>query len=380
MKKILVLLFMLVSIYANAQTDTLKLKHFGTWGISPYLGLTFENTDVSDNDPIYTNSNTTFGWGINGSRQLSHFASLHANFFNTKLKGEGDLFAFKSSLNQLDLRFQFNITNGLMFRSWRSTQIYGYVGYGILWYDVNRTNKLANSSGVIASGSTRVIPSGLGVKYRLGNRTNVYLDFCYTQANTDNLEGYKVPLTTKDGYTRLVTGITYTFGQKKILEWDNPYAYLVPESVHDTTVVIKTIKYEAPPKPEVIWPDSATVYFSLKSYSLEIPYLDQLDSVIENAVNHDDDIKHIRISAYCDTIGSDRSNKILVNRRANSVAKYVNAQILKKTGIDVSALTSIELNDESSALYVPDARNRKVVVKIMRPTETQYEDLVEPNE
>lgn len=180
----------------------------------------------------------------------------------------------------------------------------------------------------------------------------------------DKLDGTKIPYSFNDGYFKLSVGVTYTLGKKRMLEWDNPYNYLVPEEVHDTLVILKTIKYEQP-KTEVVWPDTATIYYVSKSTSIEVPYLPQLDSLIDNAINTNA-IKDIVVSAYCDTLGSDALNKAIVLKRGSTVTNYINAEIFKRTGTDVSLYTTTILYDEGQALYAPDARNRKVVVTIRK--------------
>lgn len=362
MKKLFTILFTLVSLSLVGQ-DTLKLKHFDTWSITPFIGTSYENMDLEENDPFYTSTPINFGFGVDVSKQLSHHFSGHLNYFNTKLTGSGVLIDYTNKINQLDLRFRLNLTNGHILRNWRSTQLFVYAGYGVLWYDATRS-----ANGVVvdeAKDNTRVLPVGVGGKYRLGNRTALSADLSFNMTNSDNLDGWRNHVTARDGYTRLSVGVSYSFGKKKILEWDNPYTYLVPEVVHDTTVVLTTIKYEAPPVPEVVWPDSTTIYFVTSSYSIEEPYLAAIDSVVDKAIK-EDKTKFLCIRAYVDTTGLPQTNQILVEKRAKSVADYVHSRIVGETGTDVSSFTAIFLHDESAATYAPNARNRKVILSILQ--------------
>jgi len=363
MKKLVTLMLLLTLVtVTKAQTwqsqDTLKLKHFSTWAIAPYISTTQQYTDIG---PISTSSK--LGFGINVEKHLSHYTSFQLGYSTTPIYSKSEGLNYEIGLNQRDVRFYFHITNGNTLRTWRSTQLYVYGGMGRANYDAkvfsDSTDKEIRSS----SGTATVAMIGGGAKYRIGNRTSLYVDGRANFTNTDKLDATLVSYTNNDGFFNLSVGVSYTFGKKRMIEWDNPYQYLVPESVHDTTVVIKTIKYEAPPKPEVVWPDSAVIYYIPKSFSIEIPYLASVDSVIDNAIKTNN-IKHIHISAYCDTMGSDNTNKLLVLKRANAVARYVNSEILKKTGVDVSEFTFINLFDESAAIYAPDARNRKVIIRI----------------
>jgi len=154
----------------------------------------------------------------------------------------------------------------------------------------------------------------------------------------------------------LAVGMTYTFGKKKILEWDNPYNYLVPETVHDTTVVLKTIKYEAPAVVEQVKPDSAVIYYLTNSWTLEAPYLDELDVLLERAKING---YSINVESYCDATGTSKTNQLIISKRADEVLKYV-SRVIETSKIGVS------MYDESFAVYAPEARNRRVVVKIIK--------------
>ena len=63
MKKLVTLMLLLTLVtVAKAQTwqsqDTLKLKHFSTWAIAPYISTTQQYTDIG---PISTSSKLGFG-------------------------------------------------------------------------------------------------------------------------------------------------------------------------------------------------------------------------------------------------------------------------------------------------------------------------------
>lgn len=365
MKKLFTLLLLLcvTTVFAQQSQDTLKLKHFSTWAIAPSLSVPFQYMDI---EPI--SASKRIGFGLNLEKHLSHYTSFQVAYNTTPIYSVSEGLKYEIRLNQWDARFYLHLTNGNTLRNWRSTQLYLYGGLGRLSHNSevysDSTDKLLNSS----NGKATVALIGGGAKYRLGNRTSLFLDGCANFTNSDKLDATKINYTFNDGYFRLSAGISYTFGKKKMIEWDNPYQYLVPEVVHDTTVVLKTIthKYEAP-KADPIWPDTAIIYYTPRSHSLEIAYVAQLDSLIDKAIK-EDNIKHIGISAYCDTMGSESSNRLLVTKRANYIARYINSRILKETGVDVSDFTSITLYSELEAIYIPDARNRRVVVRIIRPT------------
>jgi outer membrane protein OmpA-like peptidoglycan-associated protein len=368
MKKLFTLLLLLCSVTAFSQQsqDTLRLKHFSTWAIAPSLSVPFQYMDI---EPI-SMSTKPIGFGLNLEKHLSHYTSFQVGYSATPIYSTSNGLKYEIGLRQWDARFYFHITNGNTLRNWRSTQLYVYGGIGKLKHNSKIFSDSTDIELESNNGSAVVAIVGGGAKYRVGNRTSLFLDGRANFTSSDKLDATKVNYTFNDGYFNLSLGISYTFGKKRMIEWDNPYTYLVPEVVHDTTVVLKTIKYEAPPKPKVVLPDSCTIYYTSKSWTVEMPYADHLDSVIEKAIQTDD-IKHIKISAYCDTTGSDKTNKALVEKRALNVLNYINAVIVKRTGIDVSMTTIVELYDESAALYAPDARNRKVVVSITKPIDNE---------
>lgn len=331
------------------------LSEFSTWSLTPYAAFTFENTDFEKNDPFYKKTPLNTGFGLEVSKQLSHFTSVQLNYFNTELNTESSFNKFNSNVNQFDLRFRLNITNGSVFRKWQSTQLFAYAGYGILFYDATRTASLTGETVYEVNNNTSVIPVGVGAKYRLGNRTSLSFDLSYNQTNTDDLDAWVNALTSKDGFTKATFAFTYNLGKKKILEWDHPYAYLVPESVHDTTVVIQKIEY-TPPKQEPIKLDTAIIYYIAKHYQIEETYLDDLDNVLNRAK---DENFNIEIMAFCDTSGKQDDNYNLVSLRAEKVRQYANKFISDDR-------ITIYRYDESWATYAPEARNRKVIVRLVK--------------
>lgn len=366
MKKIIMLLISVsvsISIYAQDRPsqDTLRLKHFSTWAIAPYLSAPFQYTDI---EPISLSSKKP-AFGINLEKHLSHYTSVQLGYFNASMNNPKDGLDYKMDISQWDARFYLHLTNGNTLRTWRSTQLYTYVGIGRLNHKSTITDEVTLKEINEINANAVVFQVGAGAKYRLGNRTSLFVDGCANFTDSDRIDAKLVPYTNNDGYFKASVGLSYTFGKKRTIEWDNPYQYLVPETIHDTTVVIKTIKYIAPDKPEVIWPDSAVIYYIPKSFSIEIPYLAQLDSVIDNAIANNL-YNQLQVSAYCDTMGSDKTNQVLVLKRANAVVNYINQKIAENTGNVIINTISIILHDESEAVYAPDARNRKVVVKIKK--------------
>jgi outer membrane protein OmpA-like peptidoglycan-associated protein len=232
--------------------------------------------------------------------------------------------------------------------------LYFYGGGGKAYYKTS-TSTEATEYTEVANGTTYVGIIGAGAKYRIGNKTSLFIDGSYNATLSDELDGIKRFYSDNDGYYRLSAGISYTLGKKRIIEWDNHYKYLVPEEVHDTTYVIKTIKYEAP-KVEKIEKDSTVIYYLTASWLIEAPYLDDLDELVNRAVKNG---YGIEVQAYCDGTGSNKTNLNVVKNRADGVAKYLS----KSINVDK---IFISMFDESFATYAPEARNRRVIVKLIK--------------
>jgi len=72
--------------FAQQSQDTLKLKHFDTWAVAPYLTLPFQYMDIK---PISTSTKLS-GIGINLEKHLSHYTSFQLGYFNSTLYDKND--------------------------------------------------------------------------------------------------------------------------------------------------------------------------------------------------------------------------------------------------------------------------------------------------
>ena len=345
MKKLLLLLLFITSnLFAQ---DTIKLKDFSTWSITPSFSTSHGNMDVNNLVPINTFNP---GFDVNIRKQLSHFTSIQASYTNTTLQTQDDKLKYTSHINQLDARLCFNLTNGFIIDNWKRTQLYGYIGYGILWYNATRDNLDPHK------GTTRVIPIGVGVKYNVNNHLSVVLDVNYNQSNTDRLDAYINSLTAKDGYSKTSLGITYTFGKKKVLEWSNPYPY-TSSFVHsyDTIVIINHDTVEFLQK-EIKGPESIVIYYESGKWDLDNSYLNNIDSLIAKAQFED---KDIYIESYTDTVGSNKRNLEIVLKRAGIIFQYIR-------DFYPSERIKAKMHDESYAIETDNALNRKSIIKIIK--------------
>ena len=124
MKKLVTLIFLLISISSFSQgwqsQDTLRLKHFNTWVLSPYLARPYQYTDAGT---IGSYSPPNFGFGFNIEKHLSHYFSLQLGWFSTSMNTNIAPLKYKTDFTQKDIKLCFHITNGSILRTWRSTQL-----------------------------------------------------------------------------------------------------------------------------------------------------------------------------------------------------------------------------------------------------------------
>jgi hypothetical protein len=361
MKKHLLLAALLaLSTIVAAQTDIPKkqsLKDFSTWSVSGFVSAPAMSLDIRRNQSFYEERPFNLGYGFEVTKQLSHFSAVQFNTFtsNIKLTDKFNEFDYKVGIRQYDLRWRFNLTNGQIFKAYKNTQIFAYVGGGILDFKgektaVDETNPYYKK----ASGTAKVGLIGAGFRHKLTPSTSLFADASYNSTSTDNLEANDDYYTEKDGYSRFSLGLTWNIGSKKTLEWDNPFVYLVPETVHDTTVVIQKIEY-VPPVVKVKEPDTAVVYYVTGSWSIEAPYVDALENLFIRAKKLN---KQIEILSYCDSSGTSESNMKVIAKRAEKVAEFA-ARFINEDNIFIYRY------DEGFAKYAPEARNRRVVVRII---------------
>ena len=83
---------------------------------------------------------------------------------------------------------------------------------------------------------------------------------------------------------------------------------------------------------------------------------DDLDKLIDRANKNG---YGIQVESYCDATGSSKTNMSVVKGRAENVVKYIGRSI------DSSKIV-VSMFDETFATYAPDARNRKVVIKLIK--------------
>jgi outer membrane protein OmpA-like peptidoglycan-associated protein/opacity protein-like surface antigen len=87
---------------------------------------------------------------------------------------------------------------------------YFFAGFGLLNYNVTTKPVSVSPSPVNGSGTTGVIPFGIGTEIRVSDEVAVDLSLGYSYSLSDDINNYKIPNTTNDGYIHFGIGISFS--------------------------------------------------------------------------------------------------------------------------------------------------------------------------
>lgn len=212
MKKLAVIMLMIATLMA-AQAQEYRFEAGGAIGMSGYLGDT-NNANLLKK-PGYV-AGGLFRYIIN-SRM-----ALKANLLTAKISGnsanlantypDAQTYAFSSQLYDLGAQFEFNFLNyGIGSKYLKLKRISPYLTLGV-------GATLATGDG---DAFTLNVPMGVGVKYKLGERLNIGLEFTMRKAFSDKLDGLKDlnGITSgfaknTDWYSFTMISITYEFSKR----------------------------------------------------------------------------------------------------------------------------------------------------------------------
>ena len=212
MKKLAVIMLMIATLMA-AQAQEYRFEVGGAIGMSGYLGDA-NNANLLKK-PGYV-AGGLFRYIIN-SRM-----ALKANLLTAKRSGnsanlantypDAQTYAFSSQLYDLGAQFEFNFLNyGIGSKYLKLKRISPYLTLGV-------GATLATGDG---DAFTLNVPMGVGVKYKLGERLNIGLEFTMRKAFSDKLDGLKDlnGITSgfaknTDWYSFTMISITYEFSKR----------------------------------------------------------------------------------------------------------------------------------------------------------------------
>lgn len=212
MRKLAVIMLMIATLMA-AQAQEYRFEVGGALGMSGYLGDS-NNANLLKK-PGYV-AGGLFRYIIN-SRM-----ALKANLLTAKISGnsanlantypDAQTYAFSSQLYDLGAQFEFNFLNyGIGSKYLKLKRISPYLTLGV-------GATLATGDG---DAFTLNVPMGVGVKYKLGERLNIGLEFTMRKAFSDKLDGLKDlnGITSgfaknTDWYSFTMISITYEFSKR----------------------------------------------------------------------------------------------------------------------------------------------------------------------
>lgn len=364
MKKILLTFILSSLVFAGfSQQRTLLRRQFGTWSVTGNLGTTYAKTDLTDKKMEFNTLVFKPDVGIKVSKQLSHFFSLEMNYNNGSCAAKTETYEFTTSIDQIDARMRFNLTNGQILANNANTQIYGYLGAGLVYYSVNKDSLKSNNEWV------HVIPVGIGVKQRMSSRTSLNIDLSYNALNTDNFDGRPVTSSNQDGYTRVSIGVQYTLGKKPVLEWDKYTQYFTPLDEHsvDTVFVINrnvdTLFVRFLPDDSAMFAaknilvanGGETLKFDFNKWNIKNKYFESLDD-LATKINKGD-IKNIVLDGHSCDVGTDKNNYYISKQRAISVKNY-----LISKGVDENKI-EVRFHGEEQPISDEKSENRRVEIQ-----------------
>jgi peptidoglycan-associated lipoprotein len=103
---------------------------------------------------------------------------------------------------------------------------------------------------------------------------------------------------------------------------------------------------------------SATMYYGFNKWKLQKEHHSILEDMALEVLNNPN--LTIMVDSYCDTIGTEQNNSVVVFKRAEQVKNH-----LVTFGVSENNI-SIKLHGEKDALYSNDADNRRTVVRFKR--------------
>jgi hypothetical protein len=278
MKKLLLILAVisLISIdtYGQEKKGTDTLVKFNTWSATLSGGSMLFYGDLRQYS-IYPVGNSPYpkdiserkwGFGLAINKQLHPAFAVQVQFQKGKLSGfkrQKDAY-FITSFTEYGINGIVNFRN-LFFPNFANQKIsvYGILGIGFVDFKSLQnsisTGEEIHSFGYGLYGQKKintteiVIPTGLGVKYKINNQFDIGLECILNNVNTDKLDAREIPGSKKDKYGYTCLTLTYKIGKgEKSLEWDVDKAILpIPTSKDSDNDGVVDKKDKCPNTPSI---------------------------------------------------------------------------------------------------------------------------------
>ena len=215
-------ILVLTAIPSMAQDDSEYRLEVGVGaGVTGYLG-DFNGNLTKDLQPAVS---------LMGRYVFNPYMALRLNVAKGTMKGSsadvetyypdyaGQVYTFKNSLCDASVLYELNFWpygTGRDYRGAKRLTPFVFAGLGMTYADVKQTD--GAKKGKVAFN----LPLGLGVKYKIGERVNLGLEWSIHFAQIDELDGVKDPYYIKssglfkntDCYSLLQATLTYSFSPK----------------------------------------------------------------------------------------------------------------------------------------------------------------------
>ncbi len=251
---LLVFAFLVCSQSIHAQENS--FKDINKFSIGLNFGSLLPYGDIKQNDYLPTSDELKWGGGLILNYQISSYLSLQGQFLIGELAGSKSNFTQNTGpyhdglLTNLKFNtefFEFGINttvslNRLLTPCYKFNNrwnIYALAGLGYINFRSQsfRLDTLTGDydiynyygwkeDGTVKDKLTRelILPLGLGVKFKISNKFDVYLESTMRLLFSDKLDAYVRPYNFNDKYGYTSIGFIYRFGkkEKKHMEWVLP--------------------------------------------------------------------------------------------------------------------------------------------------------------
>jgi OOP family OmpA-OmpF porin len=205
---------------------------YNTWSVGVHFGPTIFSGDIADDAFNQDNFTTSFAYGLNLTKSISHTFGIQGHLLMGKLEGTRQMtsvkYSFESTIKyQASLRAVLTLGNVSFQKRQNKFHLYVAAGVGTIAWDAKTKDHVGDSNEnttEVKDNSGTVIPFAVGGKYKLGNMLDLQLEYNFNLINSDLVDGLRVPLTSYDSYSYINLGLIFKLGKKdkKNIEWVNP--------------------------------------------------------------------------------------------------------------------------------------------------------------
>ncbi|MFA7228702.1 MAG: OmpA family protein [Melioribacteraceae bacterium] len=200
-----VLFILIGTISTYAQTSGNSFKDFGFKGGFQINGV-LPTTEFESDNGLSLSSYLLRGF-FRFELSNDWQAELGAGY--GKLSGDGGKYylpssEYESSIIPIEARILYTPFD---LEGWNP---YFYAGIGMMNYDVTKKPVAVSPDAVSNNGWTGIIPVGIGTEIKLSDEIALDVSLGYNYSLTENLNFYKIPSTTNDGYINLGLGLSFS--------------------------------------------------------------------------------------------------------------------------------------------------------------------------